>query len=126
MVVSPLAFGYILIGMGIISWPGQFSGGAIKPPISTGHIHFWWDMGVVAVFSLVIYFWAMATRLPREKCSSSSASRPGKHLTPGCTKPVPAPPTVEFGPMGRAPTGPPGTGLSRSGGANSGSARGPR
>ena len=56
-----------LIGMGIISWQGQYAGGAVKPPLNTGHIPFWWDMLVVAVFSLIIYFWAMAVRLPREE-----------------------------------------------------------
>ncbi|MGH3247469.1 MAG: APC family permease, partial [Trebonia sp.] len=54
-----------LIGMGIISWQGQFSGGAVKAPLNTGHIPFWWDMVIVAVFSLVIYFWAVAVRLPQ-------------------------------------------------------------
>ncbi|HEY1643920.1 MAG TPA: APC family permease [Streptosporangiaceae bacterium] len=53
-----------LIGMGIISWQGQYSGGAVKPPLNTNHIPFWWDMLIVLVFSLVIYFWAMATKLP--------------------------------------------------------------
>jgi amino acid transporter len=53
-----------LIGLGIISWQGQFSGGAVAAPVNTGHIPFWIDMLVVAAFSLVIYFWAMATRLP--------------------------------------------------------------
>ena len=56
-----------LIGLGIISWQGQYSGGAVAAPINTGHIHFWWDMLVVAGFSLVIYYWARATRLPREE-----------------------------------------------------------
>jgi amino acid transporter len=56
-----------LIGMGIISWQGQYSGGAVAAPVNTGHIPFWLDMGVVAVFSLVIYFWAQAVRLPREE-----------------------------------------------------------
>ncbi len=54
-----------LIGMGIISWQGQFSGGAEAAPVNTNRIPFWWDMVIVAAFSLVIYFWAMATRLPR-------------------------------------------------------------
>lgn len=54
-----------LIGMGIISWQGQYSGGAVKAPVNTGHIPFWWDMLIVAAFSLVIYFWAQATKLPR-------------------------------------------------------------
>jgi amino acid transporter len=50
-----------LIGMGIISWQGQYGDG------STHHIPFWWDMLIVAVFGLVIYYWAMVTRLPREE-----------------------------------------------------------
>jgi amino acid transporter len=54
-----------LIGIGIISWQGQFSGGATAAPLNTNHIPFWWDMVVVAVFSLVIYYWAMATRLSK-------------------------------------------------------------
>jgi amino acid transporter len=54
-----------LIGMGIISWQGQFSGGAVAAPLNTNRIPFWWDMVIVAAFSLVIYFWAMASRLPK-------------------------------------------------------------
>jgi amino acid transporter len=53
-----------LLGMGIISWQGQYSGGAVAAPVNTNHIPFWWDMVIVAAFSLVIYYWAMATRLP--------------------------------------------------------------
>ena len=59
-----------LIGMGIISWQGQYSGSSDKhplPPTNTFHIGFWWDMLVVAAFSVAIYFWAMYTRLPREE-----------------------------------------------------------
>jgi len=56
-----------LIGMGIISWQGQFSGGAVKAPLNTGHLHFGIDMLVVALFSLVIYYWAQATKLPKEE-----------------------------------------------------------
>jgi amino acid transporter len=59
-----------LIGMGIISWQGQYNGAASSdkhplPPTSTGNLPFWWDMLVVAGFSLIIYFWAMAAKLPR-------------------------------------------------------------
>jgi amino acid transporter len=54
-----------LLGMGIISWMGQFGSGA--PPVNTGRIPFWWDMLVVAGFSLVIYFWALHSKLPREE-----------------------------------------------------------
>jgi amino acid transporter len=56
-----------LVGLGIISWQGQYSGGGVAAPLNTGHIPFWWDMLVVAVFSLVIYYWAMAVKLPRQE-----------------------------------------------------------
>ena len=56
-----------LIGMGIISWQGQFSGGAIAPPVNTNNIPFGLDMLVVAGFSLAIYYWAQATKLPRHE-----------------------------------------------------------
>jgi amino acid transporter len=56
-----------LIGMGIISWMGQFTGGAKLPPLPTMKLGFGWDMLVVAVFSVVIYFWAQWSRLPREE-----------------------------------------------------------
>ncbi|MGW1163530.1 APC family permease [Streptomyces sp. NPDC002513] len=42
-----------LVGLGLISWQGGFGG--------QGHIGLWWDMLVVAAFSLIIYFWAKAT-----------------------------------------------------------------
>jgi hypothetical protein len=56
-----------LVGLGIISWLGQFSGGAVAPPVNTNTIPFWWDIVVVAGFSLIIYYWAMATKLPRDE-----------------------------------------------------------
>jgi amino acid transporter len=75
-----------LIGMGIISWQGQFSGGAVKAPVNTGHLHFGIDMLVVALFSLVIYYWAQATKLSREemlvlleKQSAQGAPDPAAH-----------------------------------------------
>ena len=37
------------------------------PPLNTGNIPFWWDMVTVAGFSLIIWFWAMRTKLPREE-----------------------------------------------------------
>ena len=67
-----------LIGMGVISFFGQFgtggSIGGVGPfknfmvggtdfiPGDVG-IPFWWDLAVVAVFSLVIYYTAMRFRL---------------------------------------------------------------
>ena len=59
-----------LLGLGIISWQGQFptpSTPAALPPTNTFNIPFWWDIVVVAVFSIIIYYWAMATKLPREE-----------------------------------------------------------
>jgi hypothetical protein len=54
-----------LLGLGIISWQGQYSGGAVASPVNTNAIPFWWDVVIVAAFSLAIYYWAMATKLPR-------------------------------------------------------------
>ncbi len=56
-----------LIGMGVISWQGQYSGGAVLAPVNTNNIPFWWDMVIVAAFSVAIYLWAMATKLPRDE-----------------------------------------------------------
>jgi hypothetical protein len=59
-----------IIGMGILSWQGQYSGTSDKvplPPTNTMNIPFWWDMVAVAGFSLIIYYWAIFTRLPREE-----------------------------------------------------------
>jgi amino acid transporter len=73
-----------LIGMGIISWQGQFPlkglGGA--PPINDFHIPFWWDMLIVAAFSLVIYYWAMFTSLPREETLELIARQSGQQELP--------------------------------------------
>jgi amino acid transporter len=56
-----------IIGMGIISWQGQFAGGAVAAPLNTNRIPLWWDIVVVAGFSLAIYIWAMFTALPRDE-----------------------------------------------------------
>lgn len=65
-----------LIGLGVISYFGGFGqGGAIGGigPFSnfmvggSGQLPLWWDVLVVTVFSLVIYYVAMATRLTRER-----------------------------------------------------------
>jgi hypothetical protein len=56
-----------IIGMGIISWQGQFDGGAKLPPLNTGRIPLWWDIVVVAVFAVAIYIWAYFTSLPKDE-----------------------------------------------------------
>jgi amino acid transporter len=52
-----------LIGLGILSWQGQYAGGAVVAPVNTNNIPFWWDMVAVAGFALIIYYWAMRTKL---------------------------------------------------------------
>jgi amino acid transporter len=71
-----------LIGMGIISWQGQFSGGAVAAPVNTNRIPFGWDMLVVAAFSLIIYYWAQATRLPRDEMLNLVERQSGEHVEP--------------------------------------------
>ncbi|MER7249265.1 APC family permease [Kribbella sp. NPDC000426] len=50
-----------LVGMGLIVYLSDF--GPLKHP----WFPLWWDMLAVAVFSLIIYFWAMAVALPAER-----------------------------------------------------------
>jgi amino acid transporter len=45
--------GAYLLGMGILSWQGDY------PPDNTGRLHYPWDILVVTLFSLAIYFWAI-------------------------------------------------------------------
>ena len=52
---------FYLVGMGVISWQGQYG------PDNTFRIPFGWDFVVVAVFTLAIYYWAVAVSLPREE-----------------------------------------------------------
>ncbi len=52
-----------LLGMGVISWQGGFGG--------QGRIGLWWDMVVIAVFSLAIYYWARASASRPEEIERS-------------------------------------------------------
>ena len=56
-----------LIGMGVISWQGGFGGGQ-------NHLHLWVDIAVVAVFALIIYFWAIGVGLGTEEIEANIAS----------------------------------------------------
>ena len=51
-----------LLGMGVISWQGSFC--ANTGCGARGNLPLWWDIAVVAAFSLVIYYWARAVGLP--------------------------------------------------------------
>jgi amino acid transporter len=48
--------GTYLAGMGLLSRLGQYYGG-------TGTLPMWWDIVLVALFSVVVYHWAVRTRL---------------------------------------------------------------
>src|SRR5580692_1837989 len=77
-----------LIGMGIISWQGVYSGAASGdkhplPPTITNNIPFWWDILTVAGFSLIIYFWAMYSRLPREEMLELVGRQANEEPEPG-------------------------------------------
>jgi hypothetical protein len=50
-----------LVGMGLIVYLSDFG------PMKNPWFPLWWDIAVVAVFSVVIYFWAMAVALPAER-----------------------------------------------------------
>ncbi len=52
-----------LIGMGIISWQGGFAG--------EGNIPLWWDLLIIAVFSLGIYYWARSSASTAEVIESN-------------------------------------------------------
>ncbi len=72
-----------LAGMGIISWMGQYSGeSSTAPPLNTNRIPFWWDMLIVSVFSLAIYYWAQAVRQPREDMLELVARQAGSQEEP--------------------------------------------
>ncbi|MFJ8855439.1 amino acid permease [Streptomyces sp. NPDC102437] len=56
-----------LVGLGLISWQGGYCSGGPASKVScgaTGVIPLWWDVAITAVFSLLIYSWAQAVRLP--------------------------------------------------------------
>jgi amino acid transporter len=52
-----------LVGMGIFSWQGGF---CAQPGCGAqDNLPMWWDMLVISVFALVIYYWALAVGLKR-------------------------------------------------------------
>ncbi len=61
--------GAYLVGMGIISWQGVYG------PDNTGRLHYPWDILVVALFSLAIYYWAVYSSLSTEKIEETIAAQ---------------------------------------------------
>jgi amino acid transporter len=59
-----------LVGLGLISWQGDYCSAGPSSTVSCGatnNLPLWYDMVIIAAFSLAIYYWAMVTRLPDEK-----------------------------------------------------------
>jgi amino acid transporter len=52
---------FYLVGMGAIVYLSDFG------PMANPVFPLWWDMAMVAVFSVVIFYWAMAVALPTER-----------------------------------------------------------
>jgi len=55
-----------LLGLAALSYVGQYE----SPDdlvFGLPHIPFWWDIAAVSAWSIVIYYWALAVRLPRSK-----------------------------------------------------------
>jgi amino acid transporter len=74
-----------LIGMGIISWLGQYSGQSSTTPLNPTNsnlIPLWWDLVIIAAFSIGIYYWAMATRLRREEMLALVEAQSGEEDVP--------------------------------------------
>jgi amino acid transporter len=69
-----------VIGMGLISWQGAYSGGAVKAPLNTNNIPFGWDFLVVTAFSLIIYYWAHYTSLSPEQIEANVQSQIAAHV----------------------------------------------
>jgi amino acid transporter len=60
-----------LAGLGLLSWQGQYTssvttvfGLTLNPTLNIGQ---WWDLGLIAIFSLGIYYWATRSGMPRQK-----------------------------------------------------------
>ena len=67
-----------LLGLGIISWQGQYTSSTttvfdltLNPTLRIGQ---WWDLGLIAIFSLAIYYWAVYSGMPHEKVQEAVES----------------------------------------------------
>jgi hypothetical protein len=56
-----------LVGIAVITWLGQYDGARDTIP-------FWWDLGVVAAFSLTIYALAVHLAMPAEDVKAAIGS----------------------------------------------------
>src|SRR5262249_30417605 len=77
-----------LVGMGIISWQGQFSGGAGAGAVNHQNNPILWGRLPVGGVCLVIHYCAMATPLPREEMLNL-INRQGEHSAEDTLPPPP-------------------------------------
>jgi amino acid transporter len=59
-----------LVGLGLLSWQGRYCSKGPATTTACGathHIPQWWDLLIVAGFSLAVYAWALAVRLPDDE-----------------------------------------------------------
>jgi amino acid transporter len=61
--------GGYLLGMGIISWQGAYG------PDNTGRLAYPWDILVVALFALAVYYWAVYNSLTTEEIEEKIAAQ---------------------------------------------------
>ncbi len=66
-----------LVALLIISWLGRYDGNPTKvfgvTLVATQRLGEWWDLLAVAAMSLVIYYWASATAMSRDKVQAAVA-----------------------------------------------------
>jgi amino acid transporter len=62
-----------LIGVALISWQGQYNASHVFGLAldSTGNLPQWWDLLVIAVFSLAIFYWAVYVTMSKEKVQAA-------------------------------------------------------
>lgn len=86
-----------LVGMALISYLGQFNEGAdsagrpygLVKTLNNYHIPLFWDLLVIAIFSLIIYYWAISMRLPVEKVNEYVSKVTAVSDVPEVTGPAP-------------------------------------
>jgi amino acid transporter len=58
-----------LVGLGALTYGSAWGAHPDKPWFGSGAV--WWDLVIAGIFSLIIYFWAMAVSLPSEEIQAT-------------------------------------------------------
>ncbi len=86
-----------LLGMGIISWRGRYCSSGPATTTSCGasnSLPLWWDMVIIAGFSLAIYYWAQAVALSPEETQEYIGDVEVEEEPKGYSTPPPEAPTT--------------------------------